>query len=855
MVTESLFDEGAERVLNAKKLLTDQQTAFEQIIMNIWRISQSANESSNLDNRVDQFYRHPHYVFTINGQRGSGKTSLLLTLHHYLGYMGRGKRACPDGDISARLGELGCLEPQAGSRGAVLVLPIIFPNEMEDAEETMENIFAQVNNVLLPPDGYVDPMVQQPREVKDRENESLVKQLHMEVSVGWSFVRRQGIETLERDSLDYRDFVRRRGEQAALSYTRMERWRKFVNKLLDHLECTLLVICIDDTDLAPAVSEGILHAIRMYLSHPRIVTILCVDLQALEQQLRRRRLARMGSAIDSHLANEANAKEGRMDSEYRDLRHYLYKILPPGQRYALGLEPDDIDKLFRKSLGVQDDSKSWFGFLDERIRELTRNERFADAAAWWLFKSHSRRLLSVLSVREVIRILRRIGGGAVSIDLEGLARESPSLTLIKSALEMDNLEKVRFLLYAHRTRLIWDASRGVSLKLGGEVVSRLEPEFFFFEWLLDSELVRDGWRSRDVRERIGKLLPVQGQAHVLPDLHHELMSRSCGIAASFTSLIVPRNCLYLSDLLKLEASWVDGAPPDTRLTGDWVELFKHSALKVGGTLRARTLAREDDSRKEISRRGNDLFALLAGRWRRLDSAQPNFAPDLFQFLWVVWRLVQTERAFASDLFLEEVERFGSFFKDSRSEQEARELEAFIMFLAPARKWLLDHNLTEEAARDLLRMALTVALEEFASPPAGNLVNLHQSLEAIQERRRAWALLGWAAVPAVRKLREIGLREDEIAILKKLAGSLAQVRQWLDDPESALDLIDIFSDWRPGAIEELDDLVRALSHRPGPEESLISDPRRAFSLDAYGQIAALLGLSAARAKSFADRVRG
>src|SRR5215213_3002833 len=88
----SVFDEGAQPILNPRDLLETQRSAFDTILHSIWSIAQNRGGSGD----ADISYKHPHYIFTINGRRGSGKTSLLLTVHQYLKHMGRGKHFLPN---------------------------------------------------------------------------------------------------------------------------------------------------------------------------------------------------------------------------------------------------------------------------------------------------------------------------------------------------------------------------------------------------------------------------------------------------------------------------------------------------------------------------------------------------------------------------------------------------------------------------------------------------------------------------------------------------------------------------------------------------------------------------------------
>jgi hypothetical protein len=60
-------------------------------------------------------------------------------------------------------------------------------------------------------------------------------------------------------------------------YRRVSKWRLYESDYLDYFGVQLKVVSIDDTDINPGVSTDILHTLRIFLDHPRSVTIIAGD--------------------------------------------------------------------------------------------------------------------------------------------------------------------------------------------------------------------------------------------------------------------------------------------------------------------------------------------------------------------------------------------------------------------------------------------------------------------------------------------------------------------------------------------------------------------------------------------------
>src|SRR5580700_534422 len=78
-------------IVDPENLFRSQLTILRRVLTGIYAIAEreARNEINETGYRADQDTQHPHQVFLIDGARGSGKTSLLLTIQHNLKYLGR----------------------------------------------------------------------------------------------------------------------------------------------------------------------------------------------------------------------------------------------------------------------------------------------------------------------------------------------------------------------------------------------------------------------------------------------------------------------------------------------------------------------------------------------------------------------------------------------------------------------------------------------------------------------------------------------------------------------------------------------------------------------------------------------
>ena len=342
----------------------------------------------------------PHNVFMIDGARGSGKTSLLLTLKRYLrllrldtGFFNRSsvEGGVPNQERVKRLRDMGLpsIEDRTSKRSA-LVLPVIFPDHSTEEETAMDLIFALVETELKEAERDAK---RGSDEAQLRKIEECRKTLREEVMVGWIFSRGQGMQALLNDAMDYKDFADSRARFNRRSARRVKAWNRFVDQFLDVLNFEMFVPLFDDADLHPRSGKVILDDIRMYLAHRRIAVVVAVDMGTLVEELvvdeigrsGVRNLAQIGQVERIRQAENSSAFDSGKYLDHVVERTYekLGKIFPTSKRYRVDITSRaEVDRLNPVSLShlCAAEFRAYSDLLDDRLDERLKMSKPKDGA-------------------------------------------------------------------------------------------------------------------------------------------------------------------------------------------------------------------------------------------------------------------------------------------------------------------------------------------------------------------------------------------------------------------------------------------------------------------------------------------
>lgn len=581
--------------------------------------------------------KRPHQVYLIDGSRGAGKTYTLLTLELALKELTRYFESRHFADkawvkkinewIPDALRKLDRIRPRHSFLAHTL--RIIFPDDLEDGDAVMEAIFAAMTMATSNAAPERRRGDEKERQRFDRA-QKLNEKLRVGVAQSWYFAKRWGLEAIVRDATDYDDLVVQFESEARKAADRIETWRAFLEEYLEFHDAEMLVVMLDDSDISPKLTENILQAIRMYLDHPRIVSILAGNLKSMRISLLHLAMERLGSAVNALNAKKHPTAADWRRHEERQIEDLLEKILPPAQRIRVsrpnlfpGTSAENAGKTPKTEfeavvlvpmtkLGSDIMSRLRPKFLQTKFRlAIMRELGLSDAPsppekswienylAWWVFMNRYREPLQPRSVRQLktwAAFYRDFGEAAENED-------RPPATL--GGPRRPNLKRLPVMLFDNPANFA--------------LIHRMsDDDERLPEWLRKQDLHamwvgRRIWRinDRDIdegsytyeylkyRHDVGIAIPVRDNAdeiistQLLPSLvgrrfmrrffqprQMPRRHRRLGMARWLDHAAVPSNCAYLHDVSKLpDVSLVQGLSDDNNIArrdlildlqkGDW----------------------------------------------------------------------------------------------------------------------------------------------------------------------------------------------------------------------------------------------------------------------------------------------
>jgi hypothetical protein len=625
-------------------LLNAQQSAL-KIVMS--GIGIALGRAERLKKRNLEATDRPNQVYLVDGGRGAGKTFSLLTIQHAIA---RISDAPDDGTGQAREWVKFAEENGAKSFRAKS-LRIIFPGEFEEGEDLMEQVFAEIIHDL-------DKVIEQNGPKRDgdakrfAEAQELRKLLLEKVARGWYFARRFGLDAVIRDAINYEELVGNWSKEAGLASRRIEEWRSFVNRWLEFEGCDLLVLLLDDSDNDEALTENILHSLRLVLDHPQIVTVLAGNLAAMRESLIHRRMAKLapsvGAVTDSALPT---AREWRRKLR-REVEEYLEKVIPQQQRAYLSITIsnalEDVDTSNRAGAANgerrRDDFEMVVGqslkeivqtaanetrqhFLDTKFALALQHERQRSDApkesqrrhletflSWWLFGNLYAVELQPRSARN-LNTMRDYYG-----DKDRLGRPRPTIAdkqqiqprwkkrLIVALFGMSgnfgliqrmNDEDPSVVSWLRQQQLASDWSRRRSFFVNGRELPSLSYSNAYLRYQLDIGM------GMPFRDNADEVVPIELLPHPIGRRHLRRFfqprqsprrQRRLGVGRWLDHAAIPSNCLYFHDLMALpDNAFIDQSDiPDQDRAG---EIEKLQAGKWEGKLADAWLSTLEDDQE------------------------------------------------------------------------------------------------------------------------------------------------------------------------------------------------------------------------------------------------------------------
>jgi len=577
-------------------------------------------------------------VFLIDGRRGAGKTYTLLSVEYALGQFAQyladdhfNKEWQTPFDlvmqVASEKAPSACTPEQMraalSTRVPAQTIKIIFPGDLLVNESLMEFLFARLGQRIREsirelesqnPFRRADPDIGAANQERLQALKNLQDRLQNDVEQGWYFANRFGLDALVRDSSDYRDLVMRWGEESNKAAQRIDTWRSFINAYLDFYNTETLVVLVDDSDVRQELTEDILHSIRMFLNHPRIVTVLAGNLKSMRDTLLYRSLERVRSATQAlNKSDHPAAREWRR-RERQTIEEYLEKVLPPAQRIHVSRPTvatedrdtgnNDFEKIAHQSLPAYLQKAMLItrrDFLDAKFklalaREFQRVDaptqperaRIENFLAWWVFANMYRDQLAPQSARQ-IKTFRdfyyswfgpraTLGGG--STDGRGSSKRLPvmlfdnaaNFTLIQRLTDED--PSLSDWLRRQPLSSSWSGRRCFSID--GREVHDGSYTYHYLRYRLDVGL------GMPVRDNSDEVVPMDllpkpvGRRFMRRFFQPRQMARRhrrIGVSRWLEHASIPGNCIYFRDLQSLpDVSFLAAGELDARdrlQSGDW----------------------------------------------------------------------------------------------------------------------------------------------------------------------------------------------------------------------------------------------------------------------------------------------
>lgn len=298
-------------LLEPRRMVANQQGVIEFVLSRVTSAVKVLGDPRGLPGAaLDKF--ESHNVITIVGGRGSGKTSVLLTIASAI------QRENPE----------------------VLVLDIVHPD--------------QIASKWLPVAALVMSSVARSLATRHpRLKQNILNDEHLQLAkMRWALNIDETLQVVSRDSLNAPEWADRIFRLVTRDSDPADMFRTWLHEVLDQASMPLVLVPIDDADIAIDKADEIIDTVRTYLASPRVITLLAVDIPSLERRIRNKRLSTLPRVpeISSDKASsttkptflfglspgEFQSAEAEAEQEY--VENLLTKVLPPaGRCYLMGL--------------------------------------------------------------------------------------------------------------------------------------------------------------------------------------------------------------------------------------------------------------------------------------------------------------------------------------------------------------------------------------------------------------------------------------------------------------------------------------------------------------------------------------
>lgn len=312
-------------ILNAP-LFKEQYNAIVERMTNYLEASKVILDDTNVNPIT-----YPSNIIAINGDRGAGKTSMMMSIINFLT-------------------EKGPEEPYVKKLNHLLVLDVIDPSFFSDKSNPLQVLIAQLYKK------FKEYIREHSRYDIDSRNEIVIlfekiqKCLHL-MQVEWS-----ADCTIDVDDLEY----------LAATVDIRKHIEDMIKKLLNLLEKQFLLIPIDDIDLNTKYAYNMMEYLRKYFTSPRVLILFAVNMNQLHSVVYQYFYEDLQQSIKSNLNPQDIAQMAD---------RYLIKLIPLKNRINL----QNLSTNLNQEIGIykdNDDDKNllYVGILKDLLLRLIYNK-------------------------------------------------------------------------------------------------------------------------------------------------------------------------------------------------------------------------------------------------------------------------------------------------------------------------------------------------------------------------------------------------------------------------------------------------------------------------------------------------
>ena len=250
----------------------------------------------------------PYYVISLVGKRGSGKTSMLMSI------INRIREQIPE----------------------ALVTDIIQPDIIKKSFPFAPIVANSIQAALL----------ETPSGVSKESQDKVFRELK---SLSWVLDNRpEGFGIMSRNSMNLQEWNTFVFDIMNSPTQYIQNFHAWVERAIILSRKKVAVVPIDDADISIEKAEEVIDTIRTYFATPRIITIMALDIPSLERKIRNLRLTALpeipGYSNEDkeqsylHGLSVAKFRSREAEEEQSYVEHLLAKVLPPaGRVYLTGL--------------------------------------------------------------------------------------------------------------------------------------------------------------------------------------------------------------------------------------------------------------------------------------------------------------------------------------------------------------------------------------------------------------------------------------------------------------------------------------------------------------------------------------